>query len=68
MKIIKILEKIKKLNIAIKEMVIIKLIKSFKSLFKTYLNMLSQKARDNNKLSNVQVFFSNLENKKCYMK
>lgn len=49
-KIVKILEEIKELDIYIKEMVIIKLMNGLDSLFKTYLIILSQKAKDNNKL------------------
>lgn len=36
---------------------IIKLINSFGCLFETYLTILSQKTRYDNKLSNLQVFF-----------
>lgn len=49
-KIVKILKGIKELDITMEEMVTIKLMNSFDSLFKTYLTILSQKARDNNKL------------------
>lgn len=41
---------------------------SLSSLFEIYLIMLSQKARNKNKLSNLQVFFSNLEDKERCMK
>ena len=53
MKIVKILEKIKELDITMEEMVNIKLMNGLGSLFETYLTMLSQKARDENKLPNL---------------
>lgn len=68
MKIIKILEEIKELDITIEKIVTIKLINGLYSLFETYLIMLSQKARYNNKLPNLQAFFSNLKDKKCCIK
>ena len=49
-KIVKILEEIKELDIIIEEMVTIKLIYGLGSSFKTYVTMLSQKTRDDNKL------------------
>lgn len=38
------------------------------SLFKTYLIILSQKARNDNKLLNLYAFFSNLKDEKRYKK
>lgn len=49
-KIIKIIEEIKELDITIEEMIAIKLINDLSSLFETFLTILNQKARDNNKL------------------
>ena len=68
MKIVKILKEIKELDITMEEMVTIKLINSLGSLFETYLIMLSQKARNNNKRSDLQVFLSNLKDQECRMK
>lgn len=68
MKIVKILEEIKKLDIIIEKIVTIKLINGLDSFSEIYLTMLSQKARYNNKLPNLQAFLSNLENKKCRIK
>lgn len=67
-KIVKILKKIKELDITIEKIVTIKLINSLGSLFEIYLTILSQKAKNNNKLLNLQAVFSNLEDKKHYMK
>lgn len=52
-KIVNILEKIKKLDITIEKMLTIKLINSLYSFFKTYLTMLSQKDKNDNKLPNL---------------
>ena len=41
---------------------------SLSSSFESYLIMLSQKAKDNNKLPNLQAFFSNFKDKKCHIK
>ena len=49
-------------------MVTIKLINGLISSFETYLTMLIQKARDDNKLSDLQALLSNLEDKRCCMK
>ena len=68
MKIVKILEEIKELDIIIEEIITIKLINSLGSLCKIYFIMLNQKARDDNKLYNLQALFSNLEDKKRRMK
>lgn len=68
MKIVKILKEIKELDISIEEIVTIKLMNSLSNLFKIYLTKLSQKIRDNNKLLNLQIFFSNLKDKKCCIK
>lgn len=68
MKIVKILKEIKELDITIEKIVTIKLINGLYSLFETYLTMLSQKTRYNNKLPNLQAFLSNLEDKKCRIK
>lgn len=68
MKIVKILEEIKKLDITIEKMVTIKLINGLANLFDTNLIMLSQKARDNNKLPDLQALLSNLKIKKCRIK
>lgn len=46
--IVKILKKIKKLDINIEEIIAIKLINGLDSLFETYFIMLSQKARNKN--------------------
>lgn len=54
--IVKILKEIKKLDINIREMVTIKLMNGLGSSFKTYLIMLSQKAKDKNKLLNLSSF------------
>ena len=67
-KIIKILEEIKELNIIMEEMITIKLISGLGSLFKTYLTMLSQKTRNDNKLSNLQALLSKLKDKKHCLK
>lgn len=48
MKIIKILEKIKKLNITMEKMVIIKLINCLSNLSKIHLIILYQKTRNEN--------------------
>lgn len=50
------------------KMVTIKLINALSSLFKTYFIMLSQKARDDNKFPDLQVFLSNLKDKKHCIK
>ena len=68
MKIIKILEEIKELDITMEEMVTIKLMNGLGSLFEIYLIILNQKIRDNNKLPNLQAFFANLEDEEDYMK
>lgn len=49
-------------------MITIKLINYLSSLFKTNLTVINQKARDDNKLSNLQTFLSNLENKEYHIK
>lgn len=49
-------------------MVTIKLINVLANLFDTNLIMLSQKARDNNKLPDLQALLSNLKIKKCCIK
>lgn len=53
MKIVKISEEIKEQDITIKKMMTMKLINSLSSLFETYLIILSQKAKDKNKLHNL---------------
>lgn len=68
MKIVKILEKFKKLDITIKEMITIKPMNDLGSLFETYLIILSQKARNDNKLPDLQAFLLNLENKELCIK
>ncbi len=50
------------------EMVTIKLINGLGSSFETYLTMLSQKARDDNKLPDLQALLSNLEDEERRMK
>lgn len=50
------------------EMVIFKLNNSLNGLFETCLTIQSQKARDENNLSNLSSFISNLEDKKGCMK
>ena len=67
-KIVKILEEIKELDISMEEMVTIKLMNGLGSSFETYLTMLSQKARDDNKLPDLQALLSNLEDKERRMK
>ena len=49
-------------------MITIKLMNDLGSLFETYLTILSQKARDENKQPNLSGFPSNLEYKKRCMK
>lgn len=49
-------------------MVTIKLINGLGNLFKIYLTILGQKAKNKNKLPNLQVLFFNLKNKKRYIK
>lgn len=49
-------------------MLTIKLMNNLGNLLETYLTMLSQKARDNNKFPNLQVFLSNLKDKKLCIK
>lgn len=68
MKIVKILEEIKELDMIMEKMITIKLMNSLNSLFKIYPIILSQKVRDNNKLLDLQAFLSNLKDKKRYMK
>ena len=60
-KIIKILKEIKELDITMEKMVTIKPMNGLGSLFKIYLTMLSQKARNDNKLPNLHALLSNLE-------
>ena len=67
-KIIKILEEIQELDIIIEKIVTIKLMNNLGSLFETYLIILSQKTRDNNKLLDLQAFLLNLKDKKRHMK
>ena len=67
-KIVKILEEIKELDINMEEMVTIKLMNGLDSSFETYLTMLSQKARDENKLPNLSSLLSNLEDEERCMK
>ena len=67
-KIVKILEEIKELDISMEEMVTIKLMNGLGSSFETYLTMLSQKARDDNKLPDLQALLSNLEDDERRMK
>ena len=50
------------------DMVTIKLMNGLGSSFKTYLTILSQKARDDNKLPDLQALLSNLEDKERCMK
>lgn len=52
-RIVKNLEKIKKLYITIEKIVIIKLINCLNSFFKTYFTILNQKTRNNNKFFNL---------------
>lgn len=68
MKIIKILKEIRKLDITIEEIITIKLINGLDSLFEIYLTMLNQKAKNDNKITNLQVFLSNLKDEECYIK
>ena len=68
MKVVKILEEIKELDITMEEMVTIKLMNGLGSSFETYLTMLSQKARDDNKLPDLQALLSNLEDEERRMK
>lgn len=49
-------------------MITIKLMNDLGSLFKTYLTMLSQKARNDNKLPNLQLLLSNPKDKKRHIK
>lgn len=67
-RIVKILDKIKELDITMKEIITIKLINSFSSLFNTYFTILSQKTGNENKLSDLQTLFSNLEDKERCIK
>ena len=67
-KVVKILEEIKELDITMEEMVTIKLMNGLGSSFETYLTMLSQKARDDNKLPDLQALLSNLEDEEHRMK
>ena len=50
------------------EMVTIKLMNGLCSSSETYLTMLSQKARDDNKLPDLQALLSNLEDEERRMK
>ena len=68
MKIVKILEEIKELDINIEEMGTIKLMNGMGSSFETYLTILSQKARDKIKLPNLPSLLSNLEDEERRMK
>ena len=68
MKIIKILEKIKKLDITIEEIVTIKLMNNLSNLFKIYFTILSQKIGDNNKLPDLQALLPNFEDEKRCIK
>ena len=68
MKIVKIFKEIKELVITMEKMVTIKLMSGLGSLFETYLTILIQKARDDNKFSDLQAFLSNLEDKERRMK
>ena len=68
MRIVKILEEIKELDINMEEMVTIKLMNGLGSSFETYLTMLSQKARDENKLPDLPSLLSNLEDEERRMK
>ncbi len=67
-KIVKILEEIKELDIIMEEMVTIKLMNGLGSLFEIYLIMLSRKAKDDNKLPDLQALLSNLEDEECRLK
>lgn len=67
-KIVKIVEEIKELDIIVEEIVTIKLMKGLGSLFKTYLIMQNQKAKDDNKRSNLQALLSNLKDEKRCIK
>ena len=67
MKIVKILEEIKELDINMEEMVTIKLMNDLGGSFETYLTMLSQKARDENKLPDLPSPLSNLEDEERRM-
>ncbi len=51
-----------------KEMVTIKLMNGLGSSFETYLTMLNQKPKDDNKLSDLQGLLSNLKDEECFMK
>ena len=68
MKIVKILEEIKELDITMEEIVTIKLMNALGSLFEAYLTMLTQKARDENKLPDLQALLSILEDEERSMK
>ncbi len=67
-KIIKIVEEINELDISIEKIVTIKLMNRLGGSFETYLTMLSQKARDDNKLPDSQALISNLEDEERQMK
>ena len=64
----KTLEEIKELDITMEDMVTMKLINGLGSSFEIYLTMLSQKARDDNKLPDLQALLSNLEDEERRMK
>lgn len=68
MKIFKILDEIKKLDINIEEIIIIKQINCLVSSFETYLIILSQRTRNENKLPNLSSFLLNLKGKKRQIK
>lgn len=61
-------KKLKKLDITIEKIITIKLMNGLDSLFKTYLIMLNQKAKDENKLYDLQAFILNLKEKKQHIK
>ena len=67
-KIVKILEEIKELDITIEEMATIKLMNGLGGSFEIYLAMLSQKVSEDNKLPNLQALLSNREDETRRMK
>lgn len=64
----KILDKFKGLDITIEEIITIKLLNSFGRLFETYLTILIQKAKDKYKLPDIQALLSNLKDEEYYIK
>ena len=67
-KIVKIPEEIKELDISIEEMITINQMNGLSSSFETHLTMPNQKARDDHKLLDLYVLPSNLEDEEHRMK